>query len=147
MTPESFTIRLNELGDWMRSQLTRDIIVAAAFKLSADINHRVEMTGKNSNGDFFSPYSEAYLKYRKKNKANKFKNFSDRRVMWGNFGVKKTDENQAVIGGKTAEAQKLIDLNSSREQDNIIQPNEKEIKQIAEYINKKIAEKIKTTLR
>ena len=77
MTPDEFSTRINNFKAYLQEQFTRDLMLTGTMRMAAMINNRVEQKGYNSAGQLFSPYSAAYLKYKKKNKANKFKNFSD----------------------------------------------------------------------
>lgn len=146
MTTEEFSARLNNFRAYLQDQFSRDLLLTGTMRMAALINNRVEQKGLNSVGQMFSPYSAAYLKYKKKNKANKFKNFSDTRVMWKDFGVKKEEQNKITLGGKSQESQDKINWNSSREQDNIINPSQQEIDLITKYISDGLTKKMKEIL-
>ena len=144
MTPEEFKMRTGQFQAYMREQFTRDLLLTGTMAMAAMINNRVQMKGYNSVGEMFSPYSAAYLKYKKQNKNQKFKNFRDKGIMWKDFGVKSEQPNKIILGGKSGESQDKINWNSSREEINIIEPSQEEVDKLTKYIvdglNKKIKE-------
>lgn len=143
MTPDEFRMRVNQFNAYIREQFTRDLLLTGTMAMAAMINKRVETRGYNSVGEMFSPYSAAYLKYRKKNKSIKFKNFSDTRVMWKDFGVKSSENGKIVLGGKSGDSQDKINWNSNREQINIIEPSQDEVDKLTIYITDGLSKKIK----
>jgi len=74
--------------------------------------------------------------------SNRYKSFEYTGQMWRGFGVKrqrKTDTEVIVtLGGRNLRSQKLIDENSRREGISIVNISDKELKKLADMIDKEI---------
>jgi len=91
------------------------------------------------------PGGYAMLRKLEKN-LNTKKNYSRSTEMWQGFGIKKEENRKITLGGTTMVSQDRIDWNSERDKDNIIAPNDKEIKELTEYMSKNIKEFIRAAL-
>lgn len=79
--------------------------------------------------------------------SNTYKSFEFTGQMWRGFGVKRKSRTntgmKVVLGGRTAESQKLIDINSKREGMPIIGLTKQEIQILEKAIDSKVIELLK----
>lgn len=132
---------LKELPKEMRVFLSKQAEIIS-LDAAAEIQERVQQTGKDFRGNPFSDYSEAYKKFRqKKGKESAFKNFTFTTEMWNKFGiVKQSFSKKGVVvklGGKNRDSQIKINVNSKREGISIIEISKKEEDKITKFFDKR----------
>jgi hypothetical protein len=148
MTIDVFINRIDGLLDYVKSgSFTRDIMVYGSIDMVAEIKSRVRETGILGSGKSH-PYKDGSYKKKRAEKGmmTDKKNYSFTVEMWNGFGIKDSKPMLVELGGRTEMSQNKINWNTSRDNDVITAPTEKEQQRLTDYINKKLAEVMRNRL-
>lgn len=99
MTIEEAIERLQQVSTGFE-KIVLDLLLAEGFSANALINKRVELSGIDADGGFFSDYSEGYAKKRaKEGRQTSYKDFSFTRELWKSIGVtlQATQQGKVVV--------------------------------------------------
>lgn len=129
---EEYIKHLDSVIDKLNNELAITFETIWAKDMAARINRRVEVDRKTAIGGSFSAYTPKYLNWKrtKKGFVGTDKNFALTREMWKGFDVVNKKRKPGLIevdlGGKTADSQIRINVNSEREKRSIIEASKQE---------------------